>query len=287
MASQPSSPHTAAALHQQLNRVTDALQSTAESTSSAVKALTTRWLAQWSDDLETRESLVAFGFHRLLDVLITTACEGPSAEQQQAEHVLWNLLTGHHTATAVLQRPSAVPLLLQHLASGKASDQLAARLAAAAAGGADFEEPVHLEDGRATIELLKPGHGEQVQTLAAAFIQAWVSASRVNRKHLAALGLNPVLADAGMAAVSYAHGDHTSSSVRALQQQLCRLVLLMAGDTKVTSDGEMARWVQPLLFTSADSAAAGDLELADLAMQTLACCAGVGGPLVKEAFRGL
>jgi hypothetical protein len=61
----------------------------------------------------------------------------------------------------------------------------------------------------------------------------------------------------------------------------------MAGDTKVTSDGEMAQWVQPLLFTSADSAAAGDLELADLAMQTLACCAGVGGSLVKEAFRGL
>jgi hypothetical protein len=55
----------------------------------------------------------------------------------------------------VLQRPGAIPLLLQHVAAGKASPVLLARLAAAAAGGADFSRPLSSEEAAATVAVLQ------------------------------------------------------------------------------------------------------------------------------------
>ncbi len=73
-----------------------------------------------------------------------------------------NFLSGTATAPKVLERPSAVPLLLRHISSGKASDQLPTALVTAAER-ADFgPRELRFEDGQATIALLTGRHGAQV-----------------------------------------------------------------------------------------------------------------------------
>jgi hypothetical protein len=123
----------------------------------------------------------------------------------------------------------------------------------------------------------------QVQRLAAAFVEAWARASPANRARLAAAGLNPALAAAATAAV--ARGE--AEGARDLRVALCRVVRLMEVDAAATTDADRAGWAQPVLFIAADAAAAGDLELADAAMQTLVHAARVGGPLVRGALRQL
>lgn len=51
----------------------------------------------------------------------------------------------------------------------------------------------------------------------------------------------------------------------------------MAADSAATTDADMAGWTRPLMFMTADASAAGDMVLADAAMQVLAHCAGKGG----------
>jgi hypothetical protein len=172
---------TLAFLQQQLSRAASALwPSTSSSTqqpsdspsfaSEAVakaRATSARWLAQWAEDPEAREALLAFGSRRLLDFLIDTATEDPSPEQAHAEQALCNFLAGHHTCSRLLARPGAVPRLLQHVASGKASDELVAALhGVLGSRGADFKQQgLRKEDGQELIGMLGGRQGQQVRRM--------------------------------------------------------------------------------------------------------------------------
>jgi hypothetical protein len=168
-------------LHQQLSRAASALWPTASNTSkqqqqqqdspsfasevlAKARATSARWLAQWAEDPEAREALLAFGSRRLLDFLIETATEDPSPEQAHAEQALCNFLAGHHTCSRLLARPGAVPRLLQHVASGKASDELVSALHGVLdLKGADFKQQgLQEEDGQELIGMLGGRQGQQV-----------------------------------------------------------------------------------------------------------------------------
>jgi hypothetical protein len=71
----------------------------ASSVASQVRATSARWLAQWAEDAEAREALLAFGSDYLLDFLVTTATEDPSLQQAHAEQALINFLEGYHTSS--------------------------------------------------------------------------------------------------------------------------------------------------------------------------------------------
>lgn len=158
--------HAAVAyISQQLSRAVAAI-APVDSDTSAVKVTTTKLLATWSAEPDRRDALLAVGGNTLLDYLINSCCEDPSIQQIQAEQALCNFLSGSLTATRVLQRPGAVPRLLQHVASGKASEQLPMMLSLAAAGGADLSGSLHLDDGRNTLKLLGGRHGSQVSVCA-------------------------------------------------------------------------------------------------------------------------
>lgn len=137
-----------------------------DAAASAAKAKAAEWLGRWSRDPESREALLAVGGTSLLDFLLDVTCEDPSEEQAAAESVVCDLLASRHCAGRMLQRPGAVPRLLEHVASGKASERLAASLGAAAAGGADLAAGgagLHVEDARALVRLLSSRHGQQVR----------------------------------------------------------------------------------------------------------------------------
>jgi hypothetical protein len=119
-----------------LTRALSAAAPDREAAAAAAKARAAALLRRWSEDPESREALLAFGGRPLIDFLLSTACEDPSPEQAAAEGVLCDLLASRHCAGRILSRPSALPRLLTHVASGKATDQLAPALAAAAAAGA-------------------------------------------------------------------------------------------------------------------------------------------------------
>jgi len=278
-----------------------ALITPSDAGAGAAKAKAAEILGRWSSDPESREALLAVGGSGLLDFLLDLACEDPSREQAAAEGVLCDLLDSRYCASRVLRRPGAVPRLLEHVASGKASERLPAALGAAAAGGADLdrdtttttsssgggltaaESGLQLEDARALVRLLNSRHGHQVQLLAANFIEAWVRGGAASRRRLAAASLNPALAAAAMAAVERG-GD---GGAGALQLALCRVIRLMEFDADATTDADRAGWVRPVLFIAADAAASGDLQLADTAMQTIVHAARKGGPLVRSALREL
>lgn len=122
-----------------------------------------------------------------------------------------------------------------------------------------------------------------MQRLAAAFVEDWARAAPANRARLAAAGLNPALAAAAMAAVG--RGDDAGG--RELRMALCRVIRLMEVDLSTTTDSDRAGWARPVLFIAADAAAAGDLELADAAMQTIVHAARAGGPAAGAALREL
>eukprot|EP00775_Hariotina_reticulata_P003428 gene3428-3700_t len=189
----------------------------ASSVASQVRATSARWLAQWAEDAEAREALLAFGSDYLLDFLVATATEDPSLEQAHAEQALVNFLGGHHTCSRLLARPGAVPKLLQHIASGKASDELQQQLQSVLASrSVDMSHSLHLEDGRKLIMMLEGRHGQQVQSLALQFITTWARCGQEQRSKLSALGLAPALARLAMEAVG--RGEEG----RQLQADVCR-----------------------------------------------------------------
>jgi len=118
-------------------------------------------LARWCADPDSREALLGFGGDRLLDFVLATATEDPSSTQALAEEAAVAFLSGEQSAQRLLQRPGAVPRLLRHVCSSKASDQLAAALAEAAprAGACD---QIYVEDVQQTLALLTRRHGAQV-----------------------------------------------------------------------------------------------------------------------------
>jgi hypothetical protein len=122
----------------------------------------------------------------------------------------------------------------------------------------------------------------QVEPLALSLLTALASSSPQQRHQLVtAGGLPRALASAAMSAVN------RSAGAREVQQGLCQLMLVLAGDSSAAADADLALWVRPLLFLAADAAAAGDLGLADVAMQSFVRCAGYGGTAVRGALRDL
>jgi hypothetical protein len=156
-------PSTSSSTNQQQQQQSDSPSFASEALAKA-RATSARWLAQWAEDPEAREALLAFGSRRLLDFLIDTATEDPSPEQAHAEQALCNFLAGHHTCSRLLARPGAVPRLLQHVASGKASDELVSALhGVLGSRGADFKQQgLQKEDGQELISMLGGRQGQQV-----------------------------------------------------------------------------------------------------------------------------
>eukprot|EP00879_Flechtneria_rotunda_P004470 GHRR01004723.1.p1 GENE.GHRR01004723.1~~GHRR01004723.1.p1 ORF type:complete len:2002 (+),score=973.92 GHRR01004723.1:289-6294(+) len=216
-----------------------------------VRATSARWLAQWAKDTEAREALLAFGGNCLLDFLLETATEEPSLEQDHAEQALVNFLGGHHTATRLLARPGAIPRLLHHVGSGRASKSLLQSLVAVLDGpGADMSQGLSLDDGRALVAMLQLDDAPEVQQLSLMFLTGWAAASQAQRGKLAAIGLAPALGRLAIEAVG--QGEQG----RPLQAQLCRLQRMLLLDPATFTDADLATWMQPLLFMAADAAAA-------------------------------
>ncbi|WIA08091.1 hypothetical protein OEZ85_007554 [Tetradesmus obliquus] len=259
------------------------------------RATSARWLAQWAEDPEAREALLAFGSRRLLDFLIDTATEDPSPEQAHAEQALCNFLAGHHTCSRLLARPGAVPRLLQHVASGKASEELVAALHDVInTRGADFKQQgLREEDGRELVGMLGGRQGQQVQGLALQFLTAWAAAGQAQARLLSQQGLAPALGLLAMDAVAQGEAG------RGLQAAVCRLQRVLLSQQGAVSDAELAGWMQPLLFMAADAAAAAAAAAAGAGkgiialstplptMTTLAAAVVAGGPEVRAASRGL
>lgn len=140
----------------------------AEDALTGARGTAARWLAQWAENPEAREALVAFGSSALLDFLTESATAQPAGSPQQlhGEQALVNFLTGHHTASRLLARPGALPALLHHVGSGGASPQLAEALAAACEGGpngADMGAGFVNDDAEALMGMLGWQQGSQVR----------------------------------------------------------------------------------------------------------------------------
>jgi hypothetical protein len=74
-----------------------------------------------------------------------------------------NFLRGYHTAGRLLARPGAAPALLQHIADGAASQQLADALSCVLTQrAADFSQALSLQDARDMLQLLQGESGPQV-----------------------------------------------------------------------------------------------------------------------------
>lgn len=145
------------------NRTDTEPSSLADSALNHIRATSARWLAQWAEDPEAREALLAFGSDTLLDFLITTATGDPSPEQAHAEQALCNFMQGRHTSTRLLSRPGAISRLLNHVAGGKASDGLVEGVTGVLrTKGIDLSQGLTAEDGRELIGMLDGSHGQQV-----------------------------------------------------------------------------------------------------------------------------
>lgn len=132
-----------------------------------------------------------------------------------------NFLGGYHTASRLLARPGAVPHLLQHITSGRASAQLTASLQSVLQQrSADFSQGLSLDDAKQTIQLLQElqdeGPGSRLQGLVLQLLSAWADAGQKQKVKLCSLGLAPVLGQLAMQAV--AQGENG----RELQGAVCR-----------------------------------------------------------------
>ncbi|KAF6253586.1 hypothetical protein COO60DRAFT_406379 [Scenedesmus sp. NREL 46B-D3] len=285
----PQAPATALGfLQQQLSRAASALWPSSSSSSSkqqqqqqsdspsfasealaTARATSARWLAQWAEDPEAREALLAFGSRRLLDFLIDTATEDPSPEQAHAEQALCNFLAGHHTCSRLLARPGAVPRLLQHVASGKASDELVAALHGVPRSSAAVFKQQGLQeaDGKELIAMLGGCQGQQVQGLALQFLTAWAAAGEAQAQLLSQQGLAPALGR--LASDAVAQGEQG----RELQAAVCRVQRVLLSQPGTVSDADLAGWMQPLLFMAADAAAAAAAAAATAAAAAAAAAA--------------